>query len=316
MLLDDEEATLLVTEAAEHLSTADLPKEIGDAIGLGALTALLKKKGSIRNIVTGGHSAEESHAPWHNSVQIFEEACSLSVRALHASGDWPRCSSGQVVDGVGPAEDSVVHRRHRDIRPSNGSRCWRPLHINPALTPLLPFVRTFYGKDSTYVWYDDEGAPTRSFRARGASKGTTLMPVLYALGQYAALTQVDASLHEEEMLFTFLDDIYILCDPSRVGEIFLQVKQSLVKFAGVQVNLGKTKVWNRAAIRPEDLDTVGAEAWRGEGPEEERGLVVLVVPVGHKAFVQKWLADKEDPISSFSPEYQRSRTRSVRGCSS
>ena len=29
---------------------------------------------------------------------------------------------------------------------------------------------------------------------------------------------------------------------------------------------------------------MGAEAWTGEGPEEDRGLVVLGVPVGHRAF--------------------------------
>ena len=50
---------------------------------------------------------------------------------------------------------------------------------------------------------------------------------------------------------------------------------------------------NSAAIKPEDLDTIGAEAWTGEGLEEDRGLVVLRVPVGHRAFVQKCLADKE-----------------------
>ena len=53
------------------------------------------------------------------------------------------------------------------------------------------------------------------------------------------------------------------------------------------------KVWNGAAVKPKDLHIFGAEAWKGEGPEEERGLVVFGVPVGHSAFVQKWLADKE-----------------------
>ena len=52
VLLDDEEATLLVTEAAEHLSVADVPGEIAEALGLGALTALLKEDGRIRGIVT------------------------------------------------------------------------------------------------------------------------------------------------------------------------------------------------------------------------------------------------------------------------
>ena len=74
VLLDDEEATLLVTKAAEHLSTADLPKEIADATGLGSLTALLKENGSIRGIVTGTRSVEES--------RTMAQQC-----ALHASGD-------------------------------------------------------------------------------------------------------------------------------------------------------------------------------------------------------------------------------------
>ena len=125
------------------------------------------------------------------------------------------------------------------------------------------------------------------------------MPALYALGQHAALTQVHATLRQGEMLFAYLDDIYVLCDPYRVAEIFLQVKLSLFRSAGIQVNLGKTKIWISAGIKPEDLDTVGAEAWTGEGPEEDRGLVVLGVPVGHRAFVQKWLADKGQSHAQF-----------------
>ena len=34
------------------------------------------------------------------------------------------------------------------------------LHNNADMDPHLPFVRMFYGKDSTYVWYDDEGGAT------------------------------------------------------------------------------------------------------------------------------------------------------------
>ena len=28
-----------------------------------------------------------------------------------------------------------------------------------------------------------------------------------------------------------------------------------------QVNSGKTQIWNSAGIKPEDLDTIGAEVW-------------------------------------------------------
>ena len=139
---------------------------------------------------------------------------------------------------------------------------------------------------------------TRSRRARG-EQGDPLMPALYALGQHAALAHVDASLHKGRCSLRSLTTSTSSVIPPALVEIFLQVKQSLARFAGVQVNLGKTKVWNRAATRPEDLHTIGAEAWRGEGPEEEQGLVVLGVPVGHSAFVQKWLADKEESHQQF-----------------
>ena len=53
--------------------------------------------------------------------------------------------------------------------------------------------------------------------------------------------------------------------------------RSSFRSAGI---FGKIKVWNSAAIKPEDLDTIGAEAWTGEGAKKDRGLVVLGVPVG------------------------------------
>ena len=113
------------------------------------------------------------------------------------------------------------------------------------------------------------------------------MPALKEMGQHAALTQGHATLRPGEMLSGYLDDIYVFCDPSRVAEIFLQVKQLLFRSGGIK-NFGKTKIWNSAA-----------EAWTGEGPEEDRGLVVFGLPVGHRAFVQKWLADKEQSHAQF-----------------
>ena len=54
---------------------------------------------------------------------------------------------------------------------------------------------------------------------------------------------------------------------------------------GVEPDIFKyATIWYSAGIKPEDLDSVGAEAWTSEGPEEDRGLVVLGVPVGHRAF--------------------------------
>ena len=222
------------------------------------------------------------------------------VRAFHASRDRLRCSGRSMmeldptktllsIDGIG-AFDHIKRK---------------------SMFEALPFVRLFYGKDSTCMCgHDDEGVPHEILQGEEGEQGDPLMPALCALGQHAALTQVDATSHQGEMVFAYFDDIHVLCDPSRVAEIFLQVSWH-------PVNLGKTMVWNSAAIRPEDLDTIGAEAWTGEGPKEDRGLVVLGVPVGHRAFVQKWLADKEQSHAQFLSRIPAVQdARSAHGCSS
>ena len=183
----------------------------------------------------GTHSAEESHAPWPNSVCSTRAGTDCVARVVRLLTELDPKKTLLSINGIG-AFDHIKRKSMLEA-----------LHNNPALAPLLPFVRTFYGKNSTYVWYDDEGVPHEISQGEGGEQGDPLMPALFALGQHAALVHVDVSLHEGEMLFAFLDDIHILCDPSRVGEIFFQVKQSLARFAGVQVNLGKTKVWNRAS---------------------------------------------------------------------
>ena len=76
VLLNDEEATLLVTQATEHMCTADLPGEIADALGLSALTALLKENGSIRGIVTGDTCRRGvARTLAQQCAKKFEEAC-------------------------------------------------------------------------------------------------------------------------------------------------------------------------------------------------------------------------------------------------
>ena len=83
------------------------------------------------------------------------------------------------------------------------------------------------------------------------------MPALYALGQHEGSRTSQATLREGEMLFAYLDDICVLCDPDRVVEIFVQFgTPSSIKQA-VQVNFGKTKVWNGAAVKPTNMHVIG-----------------------------------------------------------
>ena len=94
------------------------------------------------------------------------------------------------------------------------------------------------------MWYDDEGEAHDILQGEGGEQGDPLMPAFYALGQHPALAEANSLLREDEFLFAFLDDVYVLCDPERVVEVFRLVGTALGERAGIQVNLGKTKIWN------------------------------------------------------------------------
>ena len=139
-----------------------------------------------------------------------------------------------------------------------------------------------------HVWCNDEGVPHEILQGEGGEQGDGLMPALHAL----ASTQLSHKLMppsvkvrcSSRILTTSMSSATLLAlqrFPSRLSS-------RSARSAGIQVTLGKTK----QLLGPEDSDTFGAEVWSGEGPEDDRGLAVLGVPVGHKAFEQKWLADK------------------------
>ena len=77
------------------------------------------------------------------------------------------------------------------------------LHNNGDLTFFL-FVRMFYGKDSTYVWYDDEKVPHEILQCEGGEQGN---PLMHALGQHEALSQVHSTPRQGELLVAYLHDI-------------------------------------------------------------------------------------------------------------
>ena len=160
----------------------------------------------------------------------------------------------------------------------------RKLHaVAPA---LLPFVRLWYGQQSTYFWWDAEGRRRTVHQGEGCEQGDALAPALYALGQHDALVAADAQLRPGECLAAFLDDVYLVTTPARSREALDVVTASIETRAGVAANLGKTRVYNRAGgPAPPGVAELGAGVWRGDAPEEERGFVALGTPIGHPAYV-------------------------------
>ena len=170
---------------------------------------------------------------------------------------------------------------------------------------ILPFVRAFYGQPSTYLWQDDVGEVHLIPQGEGGERGDPLMPLLFCLGQHPALAAVSASLREGERLFAFLDDLYIVCRPERVGAVHNLLETHLWDHAGISLHARKTRVWNRSGHCPPacaalQRATVAvsptAIVWRGDHtlPTDQQGLKVFGVPVGHHHFVLKFLEQKID----------------------
>ena len=110
------------------------------------------------------------------------------------------------------------------------------------------------------------------------------MPMLYSLGQHGALESIQDSLLDDEHLFAYLDDLYVVCSPERVAAIFKIIDEALEAYARIQVHLGKTQVWNRGGQCPPGCDNLQNEA--EEGPSAEQGIRVLGIPIGHVDFVE------------------------------
>ena len=133
---------------------------------------------------------------------------------------------------------------------------------------ILPFVRMFYGAHSTHLWEDQVGTIHNIEQGEGGEQGDVLMPLLFSLGQHAALKAVQAELMDGERLFAFLDDIHVVTTPERVGHVYALLHVQLQRHASSQINGGKTRVWNAAGERPPACDLLerlapNERVWRG-----------------------------------------------------
>ncbi len=131
------------------------------------------------------------------------------------------------------------------------------------------------------------GSPTKLFRG-GGEQEDPLMPALFALAQHPALQEIQRHLQAGEALFAFLDDIYILCEPDRVSILFELAREAPFRYAHIEINMGKTRVWNAAGVEPLGARAMG---WVGDHslPDERQGLVVLGAPFGSEGFIQQCL---------------------------
>jgi len=166
------------------------------------------------------------------------------------------------------------------------------------LQPLLPYVRQFYAAQSLYTWVDAQGRSHDILQGEGGEQGDPLMPGLYSLAGHEALRSVQARLRDGEAVFAYLDDIYVVALPERIRELYSAVEDALWAHARVQLNPGKTKIWNAAGEEPGDIGDLqrpgGDPVWVGDWtlPREQQGLTVLGTPLGSEPFISHQLRAK------------------------
>ena len=107
-----------------------------------------------------------------------------------------------------------------------------------SLQGLLPTTST---STARFVAYDIH-------QHEGGEQGDPLMPLLFSLAIHDALQRVKEGLFPGELLFAFLDDVYVVCSPKRVRAVFDLLARELSEHAVIQLNEGKTRVWNRAGV--------------------------------------------------------------------
>ena len=143
----------------------------------------------------------------------------------------------------------------------------------------------FYGDPSTFLWEDDLGGVHHIRQGEGGEQGDPLMPMLFSLGQHAALTAIAERLEDGERLLAFLDDLYVVTTPLRSVAVHEVLREELWRHAKISVHHGKTCIWNRGGV-------VRARVWRGshEDSLEDQGITILCTPVGRPEFVERELA--------------------------
>ena len=233
-----------------RFSRAEIPSDVLTLLKMGRVTALRKPNGKIRGIVIGD-----------------------IMRRLVA-----RTIAQQVVLAV---EEATAPFQYA-LSTKGGGEC--VAHAIQSLTELDPRA-TVLSVDgigafdliarAQYLWGDDTGDTHLIEQGEGGEQGDPLMPLLFSLGQHSALQSLQSFLLPGEQLFAYLDDIYVVCSPERVGAIFTRLKSDLESHARIQVHQGKTKVWNRAGAEPEACSSMqeaaqrvdpDARVWTGDGP--------------------------------------------------
>ena len=251
------------------MARGEVPVRVEPAIRLGRMT-----DGGIRGIVVGdvfrrliartmaqqiADAVEAATAPFQYALKT-KGGCECVAHILQAVTNMDERATTVSVDGLGAFD--LVSRK----------AMLQGLMAVEGGPQLLPFVRTFYGQPSVFLWEDEVGKVHQIHQGEGGEQGDRLMPLLFSLAQHSALAAAHERLNEGEHLFASHDDLYTVCLPERVGELHRVLAHELAAQAHIALHHGKTKVWNRGGHEPPACIALQARArlsdedaivWRG-----------------------------------------------------
>ena len=177
------------------MARGEVPVHVEPAIRLGRMTALQKPDGGIRGIVVGdvlrrliartmaqqiADAVEAATAPFQYALKT-KGGCECVAHILQAVTDMDERATIVSVDGLGAFD--LVSRK----------AMLQGLMAVEGGPKLLPFVRTFYGQPSVFLWEDEVGDVHQIHQGEGGEQGDSLMPLLFSLAQHSAL----AAAHRE-----------------------------------------------------------------------------------------------------------------------
>ena len=236
-ILDNEADSMLLVAACSLLATGDVPMETIEGLRVGRLTALQKPDGGVRGIVVGdivrrlvartmakqvAKQAEKATAPFQYALST-KAGCERIAHIVQSLTDVDSNATIVSIDGVGAYDLISKNSMLRGLlRMENGDQ-------------ILPFVRCFYGRPSTYLWEDELGETQHIPQGEGGEQGDPLMPMLFSLGQYPALEAAQRRLRD-------------------VAEVEAVIREELRRHALVDVHQGMTQVWNRGGIAPDGIE--------------------------------------------------------------
>ena len=215
---DDKETLQLLGLTAADFARATSPRNVTHCSTLATLTALQKKDGGVRGIVTGTSFRRLVAKTLAKQFgKTVEAACAPFQFAL---------STRARVDCVGHAVRAIT-----DMDPK--LMVWGPT-IMSSEVPCWRNCWRFLGSVlccHSCVTSIEVGRRHEVQQCESGEQGDPLMPLLFNLAIHNALKEAKREMLDGEELFAFVDDVYILSSPARTRFLYNLVGEKLSNMA-------------------------------------------------------------------------------------